>query len=211
MASVGGDQDARYALFKLLQRGTMAEYEKAFFRTRITEARLEDENNQPVDTKVGDQEDPAVKDKQEVKKVDDQEIENNKDEEGKNEEYQQVSEADDDTNNDDFDCSLPPHKGVDLTVKEVVFENTTSDLKKDKDEQGKKKKKRVITFSEVGANKDNNPNDVFNDGGEVGYNKADGTWVPDLIIEDGWYLFDGLSKEQHSKSNLDVHLQFHVY
>ncbi|GJT99987.1 hypothetical protein Tco_1110326 [Tanacetum coccineum] len=105
---------------------------------------------------------------------------------------QQVSEVDDDTNNDDFDYSLPPHKGVILTVEEVVFDNTTSDLKKDKDEQGKIKKKGVITFFEVGANKDNNPNGVFNDGGEVGYNKADGTWVPTLRIEDGWYLFNGL-------------------
>ncbi|GJR42184.1 hypothetical protein Tco_1310287 [Tanacetum coccineum] len=76
----------------------------------------------------------------------------------------------------------------------------------------KKKKKGVIIFSEVGSNKDNNPNGMFNDGGEVGYNKADGTWAPALRIEDGWYLFDGLglSKEPHSKSNLDVHLQFHV-
>nr|GEV55954.1 putative reverse transcriptase domain-containing protein [Tanacetum cinerariifolium] len=74
--------------------------------------------------------DPAVKDKQEVKKADDQEIENIKDEEGKNDEDQQVYEADDDTDNDDFDCSLPPHKGVDLTIEVVVFENTTSDFKK---------------------------------------------------------------------------------
>ncbi|GKB73616.1 hypothetical protein Tco_0935028 [Tanacetum coccineum] len=38
------------------------------------------------------------------------------------------------------------------------------------------------------------------------------TWVPALRIENGWYLFDelGLSKEPHYKSNLDVHLQFHV-
>ncbi|GKC17118.1 hypothetical protein Tco_1013900, partial [Tanacetum coccineum] len=52
---------------------------------------------------------------------------------------------------------------------------------------------------------------MFNDGGEVGY-KVDGTWVPALRIENGWYLFDelGLSKEPHYKSNLDVHLQFHV-
>ncbi|GJV80099.1 hypothetical protein Tco_1515969, partial [Tanacetum coccineum] len=215
MASDDSDQDARYALSKLLQRGTVAEYEseflmlikrvtgiseslrksfyisglkpalqcallrsnpttldeafslaraaetrftnqqlwellrsypltlgEAFFRACIIEARFEDENNQAVDTNVGDQEDPAVKDKQEVKKVDDQEIENNKDEEGKNEEDQQVSETDDNTNNDVFDCSLPPYKGVDLTVEEVVFENTTLDLKKD--EQGKKKKKWVI-------------------------------------------------------------------
>ncbi|GJV73122.1 hypothetical protein Tco_1493117 [Tanacetum coccineum] len=236
MASDDSDQDARYALSKLLQRGTVAEYEseflmlikrvtgiseslrksffysglktalqcatvrsypltlgEAFFRACIIEARFEDENNQAVDTNVGDQEDPAVKDKQEVKKVDDQEIENNKDEEGKNEEDQQVSETDDNTNNDVFYCSLPPHKGVNLT-EEVAFENTTSYLIKDKDEQ------------------DNNLNGVFNDGGEIGYNKADGTWVHALRIEDGWYLFDGLglSKEPHSKSNLDVNLQFHV-
>ncbi|GJU62735.1 hypothetical protein Tco_1244570 [Tanacetum coccineum] len=147
---------------------------EAFFRARITEARFEDENNQVVDTNVGDQEDPDVKDKQEVKKADDL-IKNIKDEEGKNDEDQQVSKADDDTNNDDFDSSLPPYKGVNLIVEDVVFENTTSDLKKDE---------------------------------QVGYNKADGTWVPTLRIKDGWYLFDGpgLSKESHSKSNLDVHL-----
>nr|GEW33983.1 putative reverse transcriptase domain-containing protein [Tanacetum cinerariifolium] len=45
---------------------------KAFFRARITKACFEDENNQAVDTNVGDQEDPNVKDKQEVKKADDQ-------------------------------------------------------------------------------------------------------------------------------------------
>ncbi|GJZ31829.1 hypothetical protein Tco_0864404 [Tanacetum coccineum] len=75
-----------------------------------------------------------------------------------------------------------------------------------------KKEEKGYYFSEVGANKDNNPNGVFNDGGNVGYNKADGTWVSALRIEDGWYLFDGLglSKEPHSKSNLDVHLHFHV-
>nr|GEY30698.1 hypothetical protein [Tanacetum cinerariifolium] len=77
---------------------------------------------------------PNLNDKQEVKRADDQEIKNVKDEDGTNVQDQQVFEADDDTNNDDFDCSLPPHKGVNLTVKEVVFENTTSDLKKDKDE-----------------------------------------------------------------------------
>ncbi|GJS63851.1 hypothetical protein Tco_0678415 [Tanacetum coccineum] len=160
MASDGSDQYARYALSKLLQRGTVAEYEseflmlikrvtgilesllksfyifelkpvlqyallrsnpttvdevfllaraaetrftnqqlwellrsypltlgEAFFRALITEARFEDENNQAVDTNVGDQEDPDVKDKQEVKKVDDL-IENIKDEEGKNDEDQ---------------------------------------------------------------------------------------------------------------------------
>ncbi|GJV25834.1 hypothetical protein Tco_1378529 [Tanacetum coccineum] len=167
---------------------------EAFFRALITEARFEDKNNQAVDNNFGDQEDPNVNDKQEVKKADDQEIKNVKDEESKNVEDQQVSKVDDDTNNDDFDCSFPPHKGADLTVEKVVFENTTSDLKKDKDEQ------------------DNNPNVVFNDVGGAGYSKADGTWVPARRIEDGWYLFDelGISKEPHCKSNLDVHLQFHV-
>nr|GEV18423.1 hypothetical protein [Tanacetum cinerariifolium] len=64
-------------------------------RARIIEARLEDTNNQAVDTHIGDTD---VKDKQEVKKADDQEIENIKDEQGKIVEDQQVSEADDDTN-----------------------------------------------------------------------------------------------------------------
>nr|GFA39510.1 polypyrimidine tract-binding protein homolog 3 isoform X2 [Tanacetum cinerariifolium] len=131
------DQNARYALSKLLQRGRVAEYEReAFFKARITEARFEDENNQAVDINIGD---PDVKDKQEVKKDDDQEIENIKDKEDKIVEDQQVSEADDDTNNDNFGCSLPLHKGVDLTVEEVVFENIKSDLKKDEDGQGKKR------------------------------------------------------------------------
>ncbi|GKD61905.1 hypothetical protein Tco_1299414 [Tanacetum coccineum] len=186
MASDDIDQEARYALSKLLQRGTVAEYEieflmlikrvtgiseslltcfytfglkpalqcallrsypstlgEAFFRACITEARFEDENNQAVDTNVGDQEDLNVKDKQEVKK------------------------ADDDTNKDDFGCSLPPHKGVDLTVEKVVLENIKSDLKKDEDEQV------------------SNPNGVFNDVGWVGYSKADGKWVPARRIEDG--------------------------
>ncbi|GJT47411.1 hypothetical protein Tco_0956126 [Tanacetum coccineum] len=88
--------------------GTVAEYEKAFFRARITEARFEDENIQAVDTIVGDQEDPDVKDKQEVKKADDREINNIKDEEGKNVEDQQDSEGDDDTNNDDVGYMRQP-------------------------------------------------------------------------------------------------------
>ncbi|GJS18455.1 cytochrome P450 71A1-like protein [Tanacetum coccineum] len=141
---------------------------EAFFRVRITEARFEDENNQAIDTNVGDQEDPSVKDKQ---------------------------EADDDTNIDDFGYSLPHHKGADLIVKEVVLENIKSDLEKDGDEQGKKENKRVITFFEVGANKDSNPNGVFNDVGGVRYSKADDTWVPARRIEDGWHLFDELGSK----------------
>ncbi|GKA09487.1 hypothetical protein Tco_0688818 [Tanacetum coccineum] len=137
MASGDIDRDAEYAFFKLLQMGTVAEYQnefemlikrvtipesllksfyisglkldlqrllfrsnpktlddafslalaaealftdlqlleflrsypsnlgEAFFKARITEARFEDENNQVVDTNVGDQEDPDVKNKQE--------------------------------------------------------------------------------------------------------------------------------------------------
>ncbi|GJQ99357.1 hypothetical protein Tco_0522342 [Tanacetum coccineum] len=85
---------------------------EAFFRARITKARFEDENNQAVDANV--------------------------DEEGKNVEDQQVCEADDDTNIDDFGCLLPHHKGADLTVEEVVLKNLKSDLEEDEDEQGKK-------------------------------------------------------------------------
>ncbi|GJW02180.1 hypothetical protein Tco_1561036 [Tanacetum coccineum] len=114
---------------------------EAFFRACIIEARFKDKNNQAVDTNV--------------------------DEKGKNIEDHQVSEADDDTNKDDFGCSLPPHKGVDLTVEEVVLENIKLDLKKDEDEQV------------------SNPNGVFNDVGWVGYSKADGKWVPARRIEDG--------------------------
>nr|GEY41094.1 hypothetical protein [Tanacetum cinerariifolium] len=145
---------------------------EAFFRACDTEARFKDENNQAVDANVGDQEDINMKDKQEVKKADDQEIENIKHEEGENVEDQQVSETDDDTNNDGFGCSLPPHKGVDLTVEEGLLQ----------------------TF-EVGANKVRNPNGVFHDLGGVGYNKADGKWEPARRIEDGWYLFDELGSK----------------
>ncbi|GJS21183.1 hypothetical protein Tco_0449815 [Tanacetum coccineum] len=83
---------------------------EAFFRARITEARFEDENNQAVDANV--------------------------DEEVKNVEDQQLPEADDDTNINDFGCLLPHHKGADLTVEEVVLENIKSDLEEDEDEQG---------------------------------------------------------------------------
>ncbi|GJX27243.1 hypothetical protein Tco_0233539, partial [Tanacetum coccineum] len=129
--------EARFTDLQLLKilRSYPSTLGEAFFRARITEARFEDKNNQAVDTNVGDQEDPGVKDKQEVKKANDQEIENIQDEDGKNVEDQQVSEADDDTNIDDFGSSLPHHKGADLTVEEVVLENIKTDLEKDEDEQ----------------------------------------------------------------------------
>ncbi|GKF92388.1 hypothetical protein Tco_0279107, partial [Tanacetum coccineum] len=77
------------------------------------------ENNQTVDTSTGDQEDPNVNYKQEVKKTDDQEIENVKDEEGKNVEDQQVSEADDDTNNDDVGYMRQPIEDQDGSVRSI--------------------------------------------------------------------------------------------
>nr|GEY53772.1 polypyrimidine tract-binding protein homolog 3-like isoform X1 [Tanacetum cinerariifolium] len=45
MASGGSDQNAKCALSKLLQMGTMAEYEKAFSFARIAEAHFEDERS----------------------------------------------------------------------------------------------------------------------------------------------------------------------
>nr|GEZ67786.1 hypothetical protein [Tanacetum cinerariifolium] len=156
---------------------------EAFFRARITETHFEDDNNQASDTNIGDAD---MKDKKEVKKADDQEIENIKDEEGKIVEDQQVSEADNDINNDEFGCSLPHHKRVDLTVENVVFKNIKSDLKKYEDEQGKKRRiKGLLYFFEVGANKVSNPNGVFNDVGRVGYSKVFGKWEPARRIEDG--------------------------
>ncbi|GJY37218.1 hypothetical protein Tco_0422596 [Tanacetum coccineum] len=100
--------EARFTDLQLLKflRSYPSTLGEAFFRARITEARFEDENNQEVDANVGDQEEAKVKDKQEVKKADDQEIENIQDEKGKNVEDQQVSEADDDTNIDDFRKSI---------------------------------------------------------------------------------------------------------
>ncbi|GJR60865.1 hypothetical protein Tco_1503027 [Tanacetum coccineum] len=41
----------------------------------------------------------------------------------------------------------------------------------------------------------NNPNGVFNEVSGVGYSKADGTWVPARRIEDGWHLFDELGSK----------------
>ncbi|GJS44977.1 hypothetical protein Tco_0595098 [Tanacetum coccineum] len=104
MASCDSDRDA---LAKLLQMGTVAEYQsefeilinrattlgQAFSLARITKARFEEENNQAAD--------------------------NNDDEESKNVEDQQVFEAEDDTNNDDFGCLLPPHKGAEIIVEEA--------------------------------------------------------------------------------------------
>ncbi|GKE48823.1 hypothetical protein Tco_1480081, partial [Tanacetum coccineum] len=96
------------ALQQVLLRSRPTTLEEAFFLAGITGARFDDENNQAVDNNVGDQEDPNVNNKQEVKKANDQEIENVKDEEGKNVKDQQVSEADEDTNNDDVGYMRQP-------------------------------------------------------------------------------------------------------
>ncbi|GJZ01251.1 hypothetical protein Tco_0519212 [Tanacetum coccineum] len=175
--------EARFTDLQLLEflRSYPSTLGKAFFRARITEARFEDENNQVVDANV--------------------------DEEGKNVEDQQVFEADNDTNIDDFGCSLSHHKGDDLTVEKVVLENIKSDLEEDEDEQGKKRRiKGLLHCFEIGANKDSNPNGVFNDVSGVGYSKADGTWVPARIIEDGWHLFDELGSKLYFEYSIkNVH------
>ncbi|GJT28580.1 hypothetical protein Tco_0908855 [Tanacetum coccineum] len=62
------------------------------------EALFGDKINQVVDTNDGDQEDPDVKNKQEVKKADGQKIKIVKDEERKNVEDHQVCEGNDNTN-----------------------------------------------------------------------------------------------------------------
>ncbi|GJY75726.1 hypothetical protein Tco_0480842 [Tanacetum coccineum] len=59
--------EARFTDLQLLEflRSYPSNLGEAFFRARITKDRFEDENNQVVDTNVGDQEDPDVKNKQE--------------------------------------------------------------------------------------------------------------------------------------------------
>ncbi|GJZ05993.1 hypothetical protein Tco_0539786 [Tanacetum coccineum] len=58
--------EARFTDLQLLEflRSYPSNLGEAFFRARITEARFEDENNQAVDTNVGDQEGPDMKNKQ---------------------------------------------------------------------------------------------------------------------------------------------------
>ncbi|GKA35532.1 hypothetical protein Tco_0722023 [Tanacetum coccineum] len=59
--------EARFTDLQLLEflRSYPSNLGEAFFRARITKDHFEDENNQVVDTNVGDQEDPDVKNKQE--------------------------------------------------------------------------------------------------------------------------------------------------
>ncbi|GJT81452.1 hypothetical protein Tco_1055794 [Tanacetum coccineum] len=122
----------------------------------------------------------------------------------------------------DFGCFLP-NKRTDSEEDEKVFENTRSVTKKDKDEQGKEEK-WVVKFFEVGTDEQNNKSgNVLNDFGGIVYGKGNDTWADvglkhgsylllDRILEDGWYFLDEsrLSKEPLCRSNLKVHLQFHV-
>ncbi|GJY29825.1 hypothetical protein Tco_0405592 [Tanacetum coccineum] len=134
----GGDEGACKLLGRLigdiievLERGTLVENCCYFFELmRLFVAAY------PVRVMASGAIDINHKDEVYDAKADDQEIENIQDEEGKNVEDQQVSKADDDTNIDDFGCSLPHHKGADLTVEDVVLENIKSDREKDEDEQG---------------------------------------------------------------------------
>ncbi|GJT63424.1 hypothetical protein Tco_1006957 [Tanacetum coccineum] len=79
---------------------TLAQQRVAFLQKQSDafEALFGDKINQVVDTNDGDQEDPDVKNKQEVKKADGQKIKIVKDEERKNVEDHQVCEGNDNTN-----------------------------------------------------------------------------------------------------------------
>ncbi|GJZ02987.1 hypothetical protein Tco_0520948 [Tanacetum coccineum] len=83
-----------------------------------------------------------------------------------------------------FGC-LSPNNMTDFEEDEKEFENTRSVAKEDKDEHGKKRK-GLLNFLKL--------------------------FLLDRIPEDGWYFHDesGLSKEPFCRSNLEVHLQFHV-
>ncbi|GJY80989.1 putative fruit bromelain [Tanacetum coccineum] len=121
----------------------------------------------------------------------------------------------------DFGC-LSPNNMTDFEEDEKVFENTRSVTKEDKDEQGKEEK-GVVNYFEVGTDEQDNSRSVLNDVGGIVYGKGNDTWADaglkhgsylllDVILEDGWYFLDesGLSKEPLCRSNLNVHLQFHV-
>ncbi|GJU86686.1 hypothetical protein Tco_1294232 [Tanacetum coccineum] len=121
----------------------------------------------------------------------------------------------------DFGC-LSPNNMTDFKEDEKEFENTRSVAREDKDEQGKEEK-GVVNFFEVGTDEENNSDIMFSDVGGIVYGKGNDTWVDaglkhgsyfllDRIREDGWYFHDEsrLSKEPLCRSNLEVHLQFHV-
>nr|GEV61022.1 ribonuclease H-like domain-containing protein [Tanacetum cinerariifolium] len=98
-----------------------------------------------------------------------------------------------DKNNQAVDTNVGDHEDPDMKDKQDMkkAEDKTSKMKKARmlkvnkilrDEQGKKKRnKRLVIFFEVGANKDNNHNGVFNDVGGVR------KWVSARIIKDEEY------------------------
>ncbi|GJU53555.1 retrovirus-related pol polyprotein LINE-1 [Tanacetum coccineum] len=102
----------------------------------------------------------------------------------------------------DFGC-LSPNNMTDFEEDEKEFENTRS----------------VVKFFDVGTDEENNKDIVFNDVGGIVYDtwadarlKHGSYFLLDRITEDGWYFHDEsrLSKEPLCRSNLEVHLQFHV-
>ncbi|GKE50945.1 hypothetical protein Tco_1486101 [Tanacetum coccineum] len=125
MASGGRDWDAEYALSKLLQMGTVAEYHNEFEIlinrvTRISEGllkmfyisglklALQIELLRARPTTLGDAFSLARITEGRFEDENNQAVDDNVDEEGKNVEDQQVSEGDDDTNNDDVGYMRQP-------------------------------------------------------------------------------------------------------
>ncbi|GKA43530.1 hypothetical protein Tco_0736254 [Tanacetum coccineum] len=108
---------------------------------------------------------------------------------------------------------LSPNNMTYFEEDEKEFENTRS-VKEDKDEQGKEEKGVVNSF-EVGTDEENNNFDIVlnsNDTwADAGLNHGSYLLL-NRIVEDGWYFLveSGLSKEPLCRSNLEVHLQFHV-
>ncbi|GJZ24994.1 hypothetical protein Tco_0562453 [Tanacetum coccineum] len=80
--------------------------------------------------------------------------------------------------------------------------------------EGKRKGVFVNSF-EVGTDEENNNSDIVLNGNDTwadaGLNHGSYLLL-NRIVEDGWYFLDesGLSKEPLCRSNLEVHLQFHV-
>ncbi|GJY94645.1 hypothetical protein Tco_0511006 [Tanacetum coccineum] len=118
-------------------------------------------------------------------------------------------------------------------IKKNIIDKKTTDFriirtiqrsvyKEDKDEQ-RKEEKGVVNYFEVGTDEQDNSRSVLNDVGGIVYGKGNDTWddaglkhgsylLLDVILEDGWYFLDesGLNKKPLCRSNLNVHLQFHV-
>nr|GEU33691.1 hypothetical protein [Tanacetum cinerariifolium] len=208
MASGDIDRDTKYALYKLLQMGTVAEYQKEFemLIKRVTipsnpktlddafslavaaEARFTDlqllEFLSSYPSNLGEAFFKARITEARFEDENNQAVDTDVgDQENPDvKDKQEVKKADDqeiENIQNEEGKNVEYQQVLEANDEEVVLENIKSYLKKDKDEQGKKNKnKEIITFVEVGANKVSNPNGVFNDIGGVGYSKVDGEWVP---------------------------------